>query len=114
MKPMPEPEAESPALRPCRASDRLFYLGYLGAGFTALALAALAIGESNGLLALRAGSALLASGLLRSYLIQTGQFDACADSLEPTDGSDPNPAAPQPAPVSAEFCPPRKSTVSRL
>jgi len=110
---MPAPEAASPAHRPCGAGDRLLYLGYLGAGTTALALAALAIGESDGLLALRSVSALLAACLGRTYLVQAGQFDACADSLEPTDDGEPHPQPSQATTAPKEFCPRRDSALSR-
>lgn len=113
MKPMPAPEEESPARRPCGPGDRLLYLGYLGAGTTALALAALAIGESDGLLALRGVSALLAACLVRTYLVQAGQFDACADSLEPTEDGESHPSPPQTTTSTKEFCPRRDSSLSR-
>ena len=113
MKPMPAPEEESPARRPCGPGDRLLYLGHLGAGTTALALAALAIGESDGLLALRGVSALLAACLVRTYLVQAGQFDACADSLEPTEDGESHPSPPQTTTSTKEFCPRRDSSLSR-
>lgn len=70
---------------PCHAGHRLLYAGYLFAGTAALALVSLSIGETSGWLLLRGLCALFAASLLRTYLQQAGQFDACADSLAPTE-----------------------------